>query len=237
MIHAVFFDLVGTLVSATRPIGEQYAEWARRHGAAEADPQRMGDAFRRAMKAAPPMAFPELKGVLEVAAAEREWWAKLVRAVIDECGLAATLNGRRFDAFFADLYEHFTTRKAWRMYPDAKPALEGLKTRGLEIGLITNYDNRVFRVVVAVGLSPLLDSITVPATAGAAKPAPAIFAHALRQHGVAARDAIYVGDEIGDDYEGAEAAGMRAVLIDREGRCERNGLTVIRDLRELPIDE
>jgi putative hydrolase of the HAD superfamily len=234
MVQAVFFDLVGTLIRAARPIGEQYAECARRHGATEAEPAEMENAFRRAMRNAPPMAFPgEPKAVR---AAERDWWADLVRGVVEQCGLRE-LNGSRFDVFFADLYEHFTTADAWALYPDARPALEGLRERGLGVGLITNYDTRVYRVIDALGLSALLDSVTIPAVAGAAKPALAIFVHALGRHGIAPREAIYVGDEIGDDYEGARGAGMRAVLIDRGGECKDRRVTVITDLRQVTTDD
>jgi putative hydrolase of the HAD superfamily len=191
----------------------------------------MEEAFRHAMRAAPAMVFPTL-GRPGVAAAEREWWAVLVRRVVEQNGLTA-LAGSRFGAFFADLYEHFTTADAWTTFGDARPALERLKKAGLVVGLITNYDTRVYQVLDALGLSTLLDSVTIPAVAGAAKPARAIFDYALRQHGIAAQHAVYVGDEIGDDYDGAQGAGMRAVLIDREGKSKREGISSVGNLEEL----
>src|SRR5512141_1813975 len=127
MVRAVFFDLVGTLIGPARPIGDQYAEWARRHGASEAASDRMGDAFRRAMRVAPPMSFRQLGRIDEIAAAERRWWADLVRDVVAQCGLASTLGGVGFDAFFDDLYDHFTTADAWTAYPDAAPELARLR--------------------------------------------------------------------------------------------------------------
>jgi putative hydrolase of the HAD superfamily len=233
MQTAFFFDLVGTLIRAAQPIGEQYAGWARRHGAVEADPERMGAAFRAAMRRAPAMAFPGLAGLDEIARAERRWWAELVRSVLAECGLAERLKGERFDAFFADLYDHFTTANAWVAYEDVRPALERLKGEGLVVGLITNYDTRVYPVLDALALSTLLDSVTIPALAGSAKPHRGIFDHALATHGLRASQATYVGDEIDDDYRGAEGAGMAAVLVDREGTNGGRGLRTIRSLSEL----
>jgi putative hydrolase of the HAD superfamily len=236
MTQGVFVDLVGTLVRAAQPIGDMYADWARRYGATEADPAQMGDAFRRAMRAAAPMVFPGLKDLRAIARAERSWWRDLVREVIGECDLGAALGGERFEAFFAGLYDHFTTSNAWVAYPDARPTLERLRRAGVVVGLITNYDTRVYSVLDALGLSALLDSVTIPALAGAAKPDQAIFEHALRHHGLDARSAVYVGDEVGDDYEGAQAAGMRAILIDREGRNRGMGMRRIASLTELTVE-
>jgi putative hydrolase of the HAD superfamily len=193
----------------------------------------MGDAFRRAMRDAPPMAFPAVEGMGAIAAAERAWWRDLVRNVVGQCDLGAALAGERFDAFFADLYGHFTTSNAWVPYSDALPVLRRLKDRGLIVGLITNYDTRVYAVLDALGLSAFLHSVTIPALAGAAKPDPAIFEHALRLHELDARSAVYVGDEVRDDYEGAEGVGMTGVLVDREGTLEGKRLRTIRTLAEI----
>jgi putative hydrolase of the HAD superfamily len=231
---AVFFDLVGTLIRATRPIGDQYADWARRHGAAAADSERMGAAFRRAMREAPAMAFPG-ESLEAVARGEREWWRTLVGTVVSDCGLERDLGGERFEAFFRDLYGHFTTAEAWEIFPDALLTLARLRDSGRVVGLITNFDTRVYPVLDAVNLTDVLDSVTIPALAGAAKPDPAIFAHALRAHGIEPGLAVFVGDEPGDDYAGASAAGMRPVLIDREGKYEEEGYRRIQSLGELSL--
>jgi putative hydrolase of the HAD superfamily len=171
------------------------------------------------MRAAPAMAFPG-RTVMEAGELERQWWRDVVRQVTDRAGLDPRLDGTSFDRFFAALYDRFTTDRAWKLYPDVVPTLSGLRARGLPLGLITNYDTRVFPVLEALGLAPLLDSVTIPARAGAAKPDPTIFRYALDGLGLPPGDALYVGDELEDDYRGAEAAGMNAALLDRSGRHE-----------------
>ncbi|HEY3382828.1 MAG TPA: HAD-IA family hydrolase [Vicinamibacterales bacterium] len=229
----VFFDLVGTLIHGRTTIGEQYAFWARRFGAEEADPDRLEAAFRRAMLAAPRMAFPG-RSRRDAEALERAWWKQLVRAVIGDAGLSPALAGTTFDLFFENLFSHFTTEQAWQTYQDAIPALTRLHARGLIVGVITNYDARVYAVLDTLGLSPLLDSVTIPADVGASKPDAAIFAHALVRHGLDASDALFVGDELEDDYRGAVEAGMQALLLDRDGRWTgMQGIDSIPDLREL----
>ena len=212
----IFFDLVGTLVRGTKPIGQQYADWLRRFGL-EPDPVRLDAAFHQAMAAAPPMAFPG-RSFGETAALERRWWDGLVRDVVTRAGMTDVLSGGTFERFFAAVFDHFTTAAAWELYPDVLPALARLRARGSVLGLITNYDTRVFRVLDALDLTAQFSAVVIPAHVGAAKPDRAIFAHALGELGAEAADAIHVGDDIDDDYRGATAAGLRAVLLDRHGR-------------------
>jgi putative hydrolase of the HAD superfamily len=232
VVRGIFFDLVGTLIRSTQPIGEQYAAWARKHGAHQADPVRLGAAFRQAMREARPMAFPGLAAG-EVGLAERAWWLELVRGIVARSGLGDALRAERFDTFFDDLYRHFQTSAAWEAFPDALPVLHALRERGLVVGLITNYDTRVHALLGALGLSSCLDSVTTPALACAAKPDRRIFERALAAHRLDASSAIYVGDEPRDDYAGAEGAGMTAVLLDREGNYGGGAYRRIVGLEEL----
>lgn len=231
-VRVVFFDLVGTLIRPRQSIGMQYASHARRHGAAEADADRLDAAFSEAMRRAPPMTIP--RGTLgDVAAEERRWWRELVLSVVASAGLSRALAGPTFDAFFVDLFEHFATDAAWETYPDVPPALGRLQSAGIGVGLITNYDTRVYRVVDSVGIGRFFDSVTIPADAGVAKPSPGIFHAGLAAHGAEAAAAAYVGDSLEDDYDGASAVGMTAILLDRRGRHGGKGLRRIVSLDDL----
>ncbi len=218
MITVVFFDLVGTLIKPRQPVGEQYSLLARRYGAA-VDARAMEAAFHEAMRTAPG-STPGGGSLESTAAAERRWWEDLVRGVVASCGAAELERPGVFEDYFGELYEHFTTADAWARYDDALPALDALAIQGIPTGLITNYDTRVYRVLDALGLASRLGSVTIPANAGASKPDRRIFAHALEAAGVAPADGLHVGDSLGDDYHGATAAGMSAVLLDRDGRHE-----------------
>jgi HAD superfamily hydrolase (TIGR01509 family) len=79
--------------------------------------------------------------------------------------------------------------------------------------MVSNFDHRLPAVLEALGLAPLLDVVVLPADAGAAKPDPRIFQLALARLGVAAAEALYVGDDAEDDVAGATAAGLRAVDV------------------------
>ncbi len=234
----VFFDLAGTLIEVRGGIGTQYAMVARQFGV-KADPGAIDAAFPRAFRAAGRMAFAS-PDAAEVASLEKGFWKNVVRLVFDEIGALEQFSGKRFDEYFERLYAYFATADGWLVYPDVVPALAALKRQRLVVALITNFDQRVFSLVEALGLGDYIDSVTIPALAGAAKPDPAIFRYALDRHRLEAARAVQVGDSISDDVGGARAAGFKAVLLDRKGRLAGRpvpaGTVVIRSLDELVVE-
>jgi putative hydrolase of the HAD superfamily len=102
-------------------------------------------------------------------------------------------------------------------YPDAVPALVALRHRGLRLLAVSNWDCSLGEVLKRCGLAELLDGALSSAEAGAPKPDPAIFVAALKLTGCEPAEAIHVGDTREEDVAGAEAAGIRALLLDRDG--------------------
>ncbi len=102
-------------------------------------------------------------------------------------------------------------------YPDAVPALTALRRRGLRLVAVSNWDCSLGTVLARCGLAELLEGAVSSAEAGAAKPDPAIFAAALELVGCPPAEALHVGDTPEEDVIGAEAAGIRALLLDRDG--------------------
>ena len=103
-------------------------------------------------------------------------------------------------------------------YPDARPALLRARAAGVRIIVVSNWDVSLAEVLERVGLAPLLDGVVPSAAVGAAKPARAIFTHALGLAGVDAERARHVGDSLEEDVRGAQGAGIAAVLLRREAR-------------------
>jgi putative hydrolase of the HAD superfamily len=71
---------------------------------------------------------------------------------------------------------------------------------------------------------------------GSPKPARAAFDRGLALAGAAAGAAWHVGDDLDADIGGARAAGVRPVLVDRDGDgpAPPGGVPVVRALDELP---
>jgi putative hydrolase of the HAD superfamily len=70
--------------------------------------------------------------------------------------------------------------------------------------------------------------VVTSAGSGVRKPDPAIFAAALELAGCGADEAVHVGDTVAEDIAGAEAAGIRALLLDRSGGGDIASLTEIK---------
>jgi putative hydrolase of the HAD superfamily len=115
-------------------------------------------------------------------------------------------------------------------YPDALPALSELRERGLSLVAVSNWDCSLPVVLERCGLGELLDGAVSSAAAGARKPDPAIFEPALELAGCAPEEALHVGDTPEEDVEGARAAGIRPLLIDRDGN--EGDISSLRQIRE-----
>jgi len=113
------------------------------------------------------------------------------------------------------VYQEFGRADRWRAYDDVAPAFVRLRQRGLSLGLISNWDQRLSGLMEGLGLLPLLDTVVSSAVVGLHKPDPRIFELACGQLGVSAAESAHVGDHHYADILGARAAGMRPVLIDR----------------------
>jgi putative hydrolase of the HAD superfamily len=106
----------------------------------------------------------------------------------------------------------------WSSVPESTPtALARLKAAGLLLGVVSNSEGRVEQALEAAGLREYFDVVVDSGVLGIEKPDPQIFQAALTALGVAAEEALYVGDLYEVDIVGARSAGMEAVLLGTSG--------------------
>ena len=122
-----------------------------------------------------------------------------------------------------------------KIFEDVMPSLSILRERGLILGMVSNIDRLGSDIVQALGIGSAIDFTVTSAEVEAEKPDPAIFRAALNKSGVLPGEAVHVGDQTITDIEGAIGAGIKAILLDRDGnypgfdRCPR-----IESMLELP---
>jgi putative hydrolase of the HAD superfamily len=104
--------------------------------------------------------------------------------------------------------EGFMTSIVMEPIEGAFETVRGLRARGLEVAVVSNWDIGLTEQLERLGVASLFTSIVTTAEAGAPKPEPAVFRLALERLGVEAARALHVGDESGDE-KGARAAGMQ----------------------------
>ena len=115
------------------------------------------------------------------------------------------------------VYDAFGDAARWRAYDDVAPAFERLRSAGVKVGIISNWDTRLEGVLDGLGLGALIDTVVSSAVVGLHKPDPRIFELACERLGVDPVTCAHVGDHYYSDVVGARAVGMRPVLIDRHG--------------------
>ncbi len=209
-LRAVTLDAGGTLFAVAEPVGRTYARIAAAHGI-RVDADELELAFEGAFATAAPLAFPGASPT-RLADHERAWWYAVVRQAFGPAAVHAA-----FDTCCAELFTHYGSALAWRVFPDVPGALAALRGRGLGLAVVSNFDGRLSGILAGLELTALIDVVVYSTRVGAAKPDPAIFRHALARLGVAPAEALHAGDGVVADVEGARAAGLGAVLVDRGG--------------------
>jgi putative hydrolase of the HAD superfamily len=120
-------------------------------------------------------------------------------------------------------------------FPDAAPALRALRAAGCPRVVVSNWDAALAERLEETGLLALVDGVVTSAEVGAAKPARAVFERGLALAGVPAERAWHAGDDLEADVGGARAAGIRAVLVARDGAPpDAGGADVLPSLEGLP---
>ncbi len=230
-VRAVLFDAGNTLIRVRGSVGAVYARVAARYGVT-ADPSSLDARFREAFRRRK-TGFLAAVSRPHSPEGERRWWRELVRDVFREAGAWEGLQ-RRFEPFFDELYAAFAETAPWEVFPDVVPCLETLSARGVAAAVVSNWDSRLVPVLDGLGLSPRLRFVLTSAEFGAEKPDPAIFREACRRLGAAPAEVVHVGDLVRDDWHGARAAGLGAVLLDREDTAPAHIAPRVRSLAELP---
>ena len=216
MLKAVVFDVDFTIARPGPDLGpEGYRRLGERHGL-ELDPERYDDARREA--------FATLKRHPELDHDEEIWVLFTQRVIEGMGGTGATY------AAAVEMEGAWAHAQHFELYDDAPAALASLRAAGLKIGLLSNTARDLDEFVAHHKLT--VDAVLTSGAHGKTKPHEGIFRRMLELLDVQPEEAVMVGDTLEDDVEGARAVGMRAILVDREGRYEA-GPESLDDLRSL----
>lgn len=207
----IFLDAVGTLFGVAGSVGKQYAKVAQRFGVT-LSVEEIDHAFFKSFKAAETCAFPGVEPA-DLPEKEFRWWFEVA---IQTFTLADAIHFfPDFEAFFRELYAYFATAEPWFVYPDVTIALDRWQKAGIPLGIISNFDSRLYAVLKALDLQSYFSSITLSTEVGAAKPDDKVFEAALQKHQCPAKEAWHIGDSFEEDYQAARMVGLRGVWLRR----------------------
>jgi len=214
---AVLFDLGDTLIR-TADIPEIYRRISANYGV-----KLSTDEIRKAHRGVE--ASDAIKGMIT---SGQEFWVRWNSEVLKRIGIRESRDflARKIDELwweYADL----------EIYPDVMETITQLKAKGVKIGVITNALKRDYeQILKKLKLTSFFDVVVGIDTLNRAKPDKEIFLHAVDMLGVCPEQVVFIGDSVKYDYEGAEHAGLKPLLIDREGKASES-VETIRSLSEV----
>ena len=230
-VKLVTFDVTGTLLQFRTSVYEQYAQAGKKFGIA-ADPEILKSNFKeewRRLSEKHPN-YGRFTGLLW-----EGWWVNMVKGTFksyaksheDDVNISKTAEY---------LLRHFQTSQAWVVSKNAEDLLEFLKTSDVKLGIISNYDSRLHRILKALDINHYFDFVLTSYEVGCEKPDPRIFEAALKKvNEVNKEEIIHIGDDVRLDYFGAKSMGWQALLYNpkienSEGVDARD---VFRDFEEI----
>ena len=231
-LQGVCFDCGSTLIDPCPSVAQQFVQVANRHGAdltlADVEPHMTTiDRYydMEYMKDGSFWASPSRSVKL---------WYDIYRFM---CHLTGALND--VEGVAHDMFQEYLKPNNWMVYPDVPEALRTLKREGLKLAVVSNWDSGLAALLRGLGLLPYFDEVVASAAVGYRKPDAAIFDIACERLALPAASCVHVGDNVEADGDGATAAGLRAVILDRKHKLSADGVVacaypVIDSLDQLP---
>lgn len=158
----------------------------------------------------------------------RAFWHDVYGIFFRELGISAT------NELIDTVYAEFTDIANYRLFDDVLPVLRRLRGTGMRLGVISNFEEWLERLLDQLGVTAFFDVRVISGAEGMEKPDPRIFELAMSRAGVDAAVSVHVGDDPRMDVEPAAALGMLPVLIDRRERYPDAAGTRITSMEELP---
>jgi putative hydrolase of the HAD superfamily len=222
--HAyVFFDVDDTLVEWKTDWAEAFVQVAQEAGA-NASVEQAKAVLNGAFTGFYEECIRKYAGAGDV----HEFWMDYDGQLLAALGVTQNLREHT-----ARLEELLSAPDAIGLFPEVPHVLSDLQERGARLGIVTG------RPVAGpdlerLGIRDHFDFVVDAFSAGSSKSAGQMFLSAAEAAATAGLSAWHVGDSYADDVKGAEAAGIRAILVDRRAAHPDADCLRITDLRPLP---
>ncbi|CAH0577707.1 unnamed protein product [Chrysodeixis includens] len=228
----VTFDVTNTLLNFRLPPWQYYITIAKTYPGYTGSDDDVKTKFRQNFK----NMWIEYPNFGKSSIQWENWWRKVVALTLSD-HLPANTN---MDDLADKVIEEFKTDKCWEVAQGSNRLISHLRSLGLSIGVISNFDPRLNGILQSVGIYDQFDFILASYEFGHSKPDKRIFEKAIElcQKPLAPSEALHIGDDVQKDYEGARAAGWHAVLINKQPESE-NQLRqdhVFKDLNDLILN-
>ncbi len=158
-----------------------------------------------------------------------EWiWHAQYEVLCDACGVVA-----HKAEIVEGIYESFLHAHHWKAFPDVLPLLEELRSAGIRMGVVSNWDISLEGLLAEIGLGQYFDVVLASGAVGLRKPDVRIFSAAACALDIPPEELLHVGDLDPEDGFAPMQAGFHSVIIDRKNVVHDPSLQVIKDLSDL----
>jgi len=217
-LKAVLFDLGGTLIEML-DVSEILQKLLEAKGIL-----RSIEEISKAVE----VANKHMGGYKDLPNLREEFWIKWNTEILKTLGTQ-----RDQKILSAYIFESWWDYAQVRLYPEVRKVLQRLREKGLKLGVVTNaLKSDADKLLPQFGLTNAFDIVVVIDSVGKMKPDKDMFLQALKKLNVKPHEALFIGDRIEEDYNGAKNTGINALLIDRENKIEGN-VDKIQSLKEI----
>jgi putative hydrolase of the HAD superfamily len=178
------------------------------------------------------LARTEIERMVRNGGKTSEAWRDYFRLILGTAKVPVAIHEEIIDS----LWEAHQRIGMWTVaIPGGPETVAELGRLGYRVGVVSNAEGRVERDLYSAGYDGLLQTVVDSHVVGVEKPDPEIFRIALTRLGSRAERAVYVGDVPSVDVEGARAAGIAPILLDRHDLYPEVNAPRLRSIRELPV--
>uniref|UniRef100_A0A915JY20 Haloacid dehalogenase-like hydrolase domain-containing protein 3 n=1 Tax=Romanomermis culicivorax TaxID=13658 RepID=A0A915JY20_ROMCU len=250
----ITFDAMNTLIHFRESVGAVYSKFGRSQGFSLLETEIVEKSFFKIYKrySSNFPCFGNGKN-LSTRMSHRKWWTDVVKLTFLDAQDSilnsddyASKNVQIFDADSPQLaktanflYNYFETLDPWILDKHAKSILQYLRSKHYILGVVSNYDSRLRKILHQYELSHYFSIVVLSGEIGYEKPHGKIFDFARQSASIAdAERCLHVGDHVTKDYLGARQAGWEVFLIryvnslaDNDDRVDKNH--ILENLGEL----
>lgn len=203
--EAILFDAAGTLFLAEPAVPEVIAHHLKEKGIT-VDARMIAQTMAR---------IESVHGVPDDApdrSTRHRYWTAHVQRIATAAAPGA--DDRTLSAAAYAAAEAVLDPAGYRLMPGATELLDKVDAAERPKAIVSNFDDLLFEILDALGLTTRFAVIVSSFRFGAYKPDPAIFHEAARRIGADHQSTCFLGDSPYSDMQGAARAGMIGILFD-----------------------
>ena len=210
----ITFDITNTLIKVSPSVGYHYRNLAKKFDYEfdeEVLNKNFGRFFKHQNKLHPGYGYKSGMN-------SQDWWHGIIRNLVHENSKSKMLQPPtelEISKISEHIYLEFSKEIYWKKYENCDSILDSLKQKGFGLGVISNFDERLFEIVKNLGIKNYFDWILIPSNSGGhSKPDRDIFLKAFELSKMKdPNELLHVGDDLELDIKASESCGFNSILV------------------------